>query len=61
MLFSVCCVYLVSFVDDRQNNEVCPEEQVVILCCMYFWNTIDDVCWISILAYDLGFSETIIP
>ncbi len=27
---------------------------------MYFWNTIDDVCWISILAYDLGFSETII-
>ncbi len=28
---------------------------------MYFWNTIDDVCWISILAYDLGFSETIIP
>ncbi len=28
---------------------------------VYFWYTIDDVCWISILAYDLGFSETIIP
>jgi hypothetical protein len=28
---------------------------------MYFWNTVDGVCWNSILAYDLGFSETIIP
>jgi hypothetical protein len=48
-------------VDDRQNTEVRPKEQAAILCFMYFWNTIDDMCWISILAYDLGFSETIIP
>jgi hypothetical protein len=27
---------------------------------MYFWNTIDQVCWISILAYDLGFSERVL-
>jgi hypothetical protein len=43
------------------NIEVHRREQAVILCFMYFWNTIDDVCWISILAYDLRFSEIIIP
>jgi hypothetical protein len=42
------------------NIAVHPREQATILCFMYFWNTIDDVCWISILSYDLGFSETII-